>query len=114
MENKFVLNDGTLISNNYDLELYLTSLGFSLGDLYVSVGEIQKEDCGFGYDLQCARDKADEYERVADGLYGDLNSLVNQIDNAVDKLLSGKSGKGYTKNDIAAYLKSAVRELECI
>ena len=112
MDIKHFLNDGSCLSGNYDLEKYLTSLGFNIDELYMAVTEIVGEST-YEDVLSASNDKADEYERVADGYYQDIHSLVGNMEVAIDKLESGKSGKGYTKNDIAQYLRTAINELEC-
>ena len=106
MESKFFLNDGTIISNNDDLEAHLGALGFDMFELYTSLVDILGETDIF----TGASDKADEYEMVAEHNRIIADDLRDAVELAADRLESGKSGKGYTKPDIARLLRTALDE----
>ena len=102
MESKFFLNDGTIISNNNDLEVYLDTLGFDLEELTVVLN-------GFN-EYEHLQDCVREYELLADHNRLIADDLRDVVEYAIDKLESGKSGKGYTKIDIANLLSKAIDE----
>ena len=107
MEHKFFLVDGTTLANEYDTEYFLTSLGFDLTELYESLREILGEQDRVSQLEEIRR----EEELCADSLRTELVGFVDEVEFAIKKLESGKSGKGYTKTDIADYLRRMIQQL---
>lgn len=106
-EVKVLLNDGTVLSNNYDAYRYLTdTLGFTPHDLEVV---LTSED-GYSNQLKSVTDAYHEYELLYDGVIVDCRNLVDELECVIERLKSGKSGKGYTKLDIAQQIKRIVSE----
>lgn len=98
-----IINDGTSFHAPYEVEKWLEDVGFNIEELAKVLDEYiyAKSDI----DSMCA--KADEYEMVADGYCQHLKGLISEVDALVNKLRSGRSGKGYTKLDIADALERA-------
>ena len=106
-EVKVLLNDGTTLSNNYDAYVYLTStLGFTSHELEV----ILTAEDGYRDRLKSTEAAYSEYERLYDGICVDCRNLVDELDDVVERLRSGKSGRGYTKSDLAQQIRRIVSE----
>lgn len=106
-EVKVLLNDGTTLSNNYDAYVYLTStLGFTSHELEV----ILASEDEYSSELKSTEAAYREYERLYDGICVDCRNMVDELEDVVDRLKSGKSGKGYTKSDLAQQIKRIISE----
>lgn len=95
-----------------DMEQWLQDCGTSYDELsamYEAIGEsrYQRE---IAHLYECL----DEKEMIADGHLQDLSTLIDEIEAVAEKLRSGKSGKGYTKADLADALDYAVRCVKSI
>ncbi len=95
-----------------DMERWLQDCGTSYDELsamYEEIGEslYQRE---ITHLYECI----DEKEMIADGHLQDLNMLIEEVEAVAEKLRSGRSGKGYTKTDLADALDYAVRCVKSI
>ena len=106
-EVKVLLNDGTTLSNNYDAYVYLTStLGFTSHELET----ILTAEDGYANQLKSTEAAYREYERLYSGICVDCRNLVDELEDVVERLKSGKSGRGYTKSDLSQQIKRIVSE----
>lgn len=106
-EVKVLLNDGTTLSNNYDAYVYLTStLGFTPQELET----ILTAEDGYNNRLKSVEAAYDEYERLYDGICVDCRNMVDELEDVIKRLKSGKSGKGYTKSDLAQQIRRIISE----
>ena len=104
MENKYFLNDGTILSNIDDLENHLVSLGFSdLECLYEDILVL----LGIDDRNKNLSDELFVQELAIDHMKACADELCDQVEAIAEKLLCGKSGKGYTKTDLGYALKNA-------
>ena len=98
MDVKVFLNNGEVLSNSYFAHKYLVDeLGFTDDELKAIVGDATDyED-----ELKATQEAYREYEVLYDGVLTDMRSMVDELEVIVEKLKSGKSGRGYTKLDLA-------------
>ena len=95
-----VNNTGEIYTHN-EFMAYIASLGFDerdIKDIVLSNGEQEKVIDK----IKCLEDKADDYERLADGYYSDMMTAVNELEVIVEKL---RQGKGLTKAQAADKIK---------
>lgn len=98
-----ILNDGTSLHADYEVESWLESNGFHFNDMI----DVLENHIAIVKDVKFLEDCAYEKELIADEYKSHLEGLINEVEYLIDKLNSGKSGKGYTKLDIACALKQA-------
>ena len=111
MERVF-LSDGTTLMDGYDAVAYLNSIGVYHESDFRSLYDLLREIVGEDDELEMARDKANEYEMVADGYSQHLSGLCQEVTDIADKLISGKRGANYTKEYLGNALLNAVRTYE--
>lgn len=92
------LSDGTPLNYPEEVLSFLHGSGLSDNDLKYVFSVMFPDIAG-------AYDKADYYERLADGYFVSCGHLMDELECVVDRLKSGRSGKGYTKLDIALMLQ---------
>lgn len=109
---KVFLSDGTTLSSGYDMVGYLNSLGVYHESDFRALFYMLREIVGEDDALSAARDKADEYEMVADGYCQNLCGLCQEVTSIAEKLVSGKRGANYTKEYLGNALLNAVRTYE--
>lgn len=105
MDVKVFLNNGEVLSNSYFAHKYLTEeLGFTDDELKAIIGEATD----YNDQLKATQDAYHEYERLYDGVCVDMRGMVNELEEVVQKLKSGKSGRGYTKLDLARDIETTI------
>ena len=109
---RVLLNDGTSIKDDNDLTRFFNKLGvFYDGDFY-ALYLMMREIVGEGDELESARDKADEYELIADEYKQNMDGLCEECLAIADRLQSGKRGTNYTKEYLGNALRRAVSQYE--
>lgn len=99
-----ILNDGTSFHADYEVEAWLENQGFHFYDMVMVLEN--------HLDIKHLEDCVFEKELIADGYKNNLDGLISEVEALADKLYSGRSGKGYTKSDIAYALKQACNTYE--
>lgn len=95
-----------------DMEQWLQDCGSSLDELDAMYDQIS--ETRWQKEIEHLRDCVDEQEMIADGHLQDLGSLIDEVEEIANRLRSGKSGKGYTKTDLADALDYAVHCVKSI
>lgn len=109
---RIFLSDGTVLHGGYDAVGFLNSIGISYESDFRALFYMLREIVGEDDELSLARDKADEYEMVADGYCQNLVGLCDEVRAVAEKLISGKRGANYTKEYLGNALLNAVRTYE--
>lgn len=101
-----LLDNGTLVRDAYEMEDYLCSCGFSISQ----ARDIANTDYNAVEEMafEIASKEDSEYELICDGYHQNVCGLYDELDAIISRLKSGKSGKGYTKIDIAYAIKNAM------
>ncbi len=109
-----LLENGNIIRDEFEMREFLCSCGFSASQ----AEDMSKfsDNCAAMVDLvdntKIAMDAKLEAELTCDAYSSHLYGLISEVEAAVDRLESGKSGKGYTKIDVVGILKNAIRTYE--
>lgn len=100
-----LLNDGTSIHADYEFEQWLDTQGITPAEF-----ESIAEDL-LAQRISSLNDAYHEQEMIADGYACRVRELVDELDEVASMLESGKSGRGYTKTDIAGRIRTLVSNL---
>lgn len=96
------LPDGTSLNYPEEVINYLHDIGLSDNDLkYVFSGIFPN--------IELLKDDRDYWERVADGYYVACGNFIDELEVVVEKLKSGRSGRGYTKLDLALAIEHIIK-----
>ncbi len=108
----YVNGDERWLHDARDMEQWLQDCGSSLDELDAMYDKIAESR--YQREIAHLRECVDEQEMAADGHLQDLNMLIDEVEEIAGRLRSGRSGKGYTKTDLADALDYAVRCVKSI
>ena len=100
----YIVNNTGDIYTHAEFVDYIESQGFDINDvknIVLNNGEQEKVI----EKIKSLEDKADDYERLADGYYNDMVTAVNELEVIMEKL---RQGKGLTKAQAADKIKCVI------